>query len=204
MCRYALILTLLGLNAAFTPRSHAQVIDRPAGDEPADVRLLAGLAGYPPNIVDALASISGNPDLLRVIAQRTARGERPNFDDSSAIPAAQRDALRQLSEYPDIIAVAADDPELSQRLATAWHASPSEFRSRLLRVQDQGPFWLVGRVLEQGAERAGQGDEAALVELGFTQDQPRQPAADRGLDLDLHRAAESGADAQQRRQLNHV
>lgn len=137
MRRFKSIVTSLGITAAFAASLAAQVIDAPIGQQPGDMRVLAGLAGYPAEIVDALASISGNADLLRIVADRTARGERPNFDESSSLPAAQREALRRLSDYPDLIAVAAADPELTQRLATAWHASPSEFRDRLLRVQQQ-------------------------------------------------------------------
>ena len=106
---------------------------------PTDSELIAGLREYPADIVSAILKLGAKPEILRQVASDTSLLQSPQRI-SPAADADTLNAIRSVSQLPDIVSVINAHPQAMSQLAELSRRSPGQIESRasVLRVAYRG------------------------------------------------------------------
>ncbi|MFQ5805596.1 MAG: hypothetical protein ACE5I3_04010 [Phycisphaerae bacterium] len=125
----------------FVPASGQSVATAPEGradfqaQRMTPSRILAGLHGYPDQVVDALVRLAETPQELERAAEAVQGGRDP-LADSADTPAQLREGLELLARTPEILLLVATHPEELQALRSLWSVAPQGAALRLHQLRD--------------------------------------------------------------------
>ena len=141
-----------------------------------EARLLAGVRAYPPGVLPALFTVSQQPAVIQQLAEDPQKLMNPQAI-SPPVSAELQNAIRQLQQVPEAVALAAAYPDEIEILRQLYERAPQQTEQRLadLRARYDAARVQAGRAWQELLyEHPGALDAYRALVTQFTRDQWKQ------------------------------